>query len=343
MPTLYKNLLIYFFSFALLLGPAYNTYLDYNYSNNPDCNTYMSIANGEFKDQSLIRRYRILVPFTAKVVAYPFERIYTKLWPHRATSEWPLRMGFLMVNMALMSFVGLAIFHCCKAYDISDTGSLLALIAVLVGGRWGNLFAAIPITDSLYLLVLCGVIYALKKNNYIALSLCILIGPLSKESFIFVAPFIFFLSSLSKFKQLALFAIAGSIAWTIRYVIDAQAGSSMGESLASDTGHFSYIGDSILRLASVRGLGELATVLGLFSFVLLAGFTGGKAAINSWTQHLDKIIWWFIPVILIHVLLSGEAARMIYAGAAAWGIMIGLIWDHHPLLVKVKGFFYSGQ
>src|SRR6266581_3290601 len=95
-----KYLLIYFFCFALLLGPAYNTYLDYNYKSNPDCETYMSIANGDFKDQSLVRRYRIVLPFTAKAVALPFEQVYSKLWPHRESSDGPLRMGFLLVNLS---------------------------------------------------------------------------------------------------------------------------------------------------------------------------------------------------------------------------------------------------
>lgn len=333
----HKNLLIYFFCFALLLGPAYNTYLDYDVKNSSDCKTYLSIANGEFKEQSLVRRYRIIVPFMAKGVALPFEQVYTKLWPHRGNAEWPLRMAFLLVNLSIMALVGLTVFHCCKAYDISNTGSLLAVMAVLVGGRWGNLFAAIPITDSLYLLLLSVVLYALKTNNHLLIALCILMGPIVKESFLFVAPLIFFLSSLSKIKQLALFALSGLIVFLIRYWIDQQAGSSMTASIASDSEHFYNIGITIKRLWSIRGLGELCTVFGLFTLILLAGLTQGKKAIASWINHTDRIIWWFIPVMLIHALLSTEAARMIYLGAAAWAVMMGLIWDHHPLMKKISG------
>lgn len=337
----YKNILIYFFSFALLLGTAYNTYLDYDTQNSSDCKTYMSIANGEFKDQSLVRRYRIIVPFIAKAVALPFEQVYTQLWPHRGSTDWPLRMGFLLVNVGLMSLVGLVIFHCCKAYEISDTGSLLAVVAVLVGGRWGNLFAALPLTDSLYLLVLSVVVYALKTHNQLLLALCILIGPIAKESFLFVAPLIFFLSSLSKVKQTALFAFSGLLVFSIRYAIDQQAGTDMAASVATDSEHFYNIEITLKRLASVRGLGELCTVFGLFTLILLAGLTKGKKAITSWTSHTDSIIWWFIPVMLVHALLSTEAARMLYLGAAAWAVMIGLIWDKHPLMVKVKGWVTS--
>ncbi|MBC7485641.1 MAG: hypothetical protein H7282_02680 [Cytophagaceae bacterium] len=339
----YKNILIFFFCFAILVGPAYNTYLDYDYKSNPDCNTYMAIANGNFKDQSLVRRYRIVVPFVAKVISFPIEQVYAKLWPHRANAEWPLRMAFLLVNLSLMALTGLAIFHCCKAYNISDSGSLLAVIAVMVGGRWGNLFAALPLTDSLYFLILCAVIYAIKTNNSLVIACCIIIGPMAKESFIFVAPFIFFLSSLSKIKQVALFALSGLLALGIRYWIDRQAGTSIAASVASDTEHIHNIGVSIIRIASVRGLGELATVLGLFSLLLLAGFAGGKKAITNWTNQTDKIIWWFIPVILVHALLSTEVARMIYLGSAVWAVMLGLIWDWHPLMVKVQGWFKSEE
>lgn len=337
--SLYKNFLLFFFCFAILVGPAYNTYLDYDYKINPDCVTYMSIAKGEFKNQSLVRRYRIILPFAAKAVALPFEQVYTKLWPHRADTEWPLRMAFLLVNLSLMALTGLTIFHCCKAYNISDFGSLLAVIAVMVGGRWGNLFAALPLTDSLYFLILCAVIYAIKTSNSLLIACCIFIGPLAKESFLFVAPFILFLSPLSKIKQIALFAGSGLLVFSIRYWIDQQAGTSMTASVASDTAHIHNIGLSLFRIASVRGLGELGTVLGLFSLLLLAGFTGGKKAIASWTNHTDALIWWFIPVILIHALLSTEVARMIYLGSALWAVMLGLIWDHHPLLVNVKARF----
>jgi hypothetical protein len=299
----------------------------------------MSIANGEFTNQSPVRRYRIIVPFAAKAIALPFEQVYAKLWPHRASTDWPLRMGFLLVNLSIMSLAGLTIFHCCKAYHISDTGSILAVIALLVGGRWGNLFSAIPITDSLYLLVLCGVIYALKTNHTLILAICIVLGPLAKESFLFLVPFIFFLSSLSKIKQIALFALSGLIALGIRYCIDQQAGALMTASISADAEHVYNIGSSILRLISVRGLGELATVMGLFSLLLLYGFTGGKKAISAWTSHTDKIIWWFIPVILIHALLSTEVARMMYLGAAVWAVMLGLIWDWHPKIIAVKDRF----
>lgn len=296
-----------------------------------DCRTYMSIANGEFKDQSLTRRYRILVPFAAKMISLPIEKVYSKLWAHRNESDWPLKMGFLIINLLLMSAAGCAVYLLCKAYAISESGSLLAMIAILCGGRWGNLLAGTPITDSLYLLILTLTILAIKTRNDFMLAVCILIGPLAKESFIFVAPLIFFFAPMPKWKQLLLFAVAGSIAFGIRYQIDQLAGSKSVDSIVNDANHIENIFYSFTRILSVRGLGELGTVLGIFSFILLAGFTKGKTAIKSWSTHIDAFLWWFIPVMLIHALLSSEVSRMLYLGSAVWAVMIGLIWDKHPL------------
>lgn len=324
-------LLVGIFAFALLTGSAYNLYLSYDSKSNVDCRTYMAIANGEFKDQSLTRRYRILVPFIAKAVSLPIESVYSKLWAHRSESDWPLKMGFLITNLILMSAAGCAIYLLCKAYSISEPGSLLAMIAVLCGGRWGNLLAGTPITDSLYLLVLTLTILAIKTRNDFMLAICILIGPLAKESFIFVAPFIFFFAPMHKWKQLLLFAVAGSLAFGIRYQIDQLAGSESLDSIVNDANHIENISYSLTRILSVRGIGELGTVLGIFSFILLAGLTKGKTAIKSWSTHVDSFLWWFILIMLIHALLSSEVSRMLYLGSAVWAVMIGLIWDKHPL------------
>ncbi len=339
MNSLKSRFLIWFIAFAVLLGPAYNLYLSYDYTANPDCHTYLAIANGEFKDQSLTRRYRVLVPFAAKAFALPIATIYTKLWPHRAASQWPLKLGFLAVNLLLMATVGLMIFLTCKAYLISDAGSALAMIAILCGGRWGNLFAAIPITDSLYLLILIGVVLAIKTGNNALLIVCIILGPIAKESFVFVIPLIFFFSNMSKWKQVIAFMISGMIVLGSRYWIDHIAGTSSTESLVNDANHIENIAYSLKRILAVRGLGELATVLGLFSVIIIIGFTNGKAAVKSWASAIDPLLWWFIPVMLLHAILSSEVARMLYLGSAVWAVMIGLIWDRHPFFVQIKKLF----
>ncbi|HEY0262774.1 MAG TPA: hypothetical protein VGB95_07090 [Chitinophagales bacterium] len=332
MQSVKQLLLIWLFAFALLLGSAYNLYLSYDAKDNPDVTTYMNIANGNFKDQSLTRRYRIIVPFAAKVVSLPIEKVYAKLWKNRTENATigALKLGFLIVNLLIMASAGLALYLVCRAYRISVFGSLLGMIAVLCGGRWGNIFAALPLTDSFYFLILVLTILGIKTRNEKLIAVCILFGFLAKESFVFVAPLIFFFASMKKWKQLILFGISAVIVFAMRYKIDQIAGSASTESLANDAKHFDNILTSIKRILSVRGIGELATVLGVFSFILLAGFTKGKEAIKSWTSHIDLFLWCFIPVLILHALLSEEVARMLYFGGALWAVMIGLIWDKHP-------------
>ncbi len=331
---------IWLFALALLVSPAYNLFLSYDYKSNPDCNTYISIARGEFNDQSLTRRYRVIIPFAAKAFAWPLESVSAKLWPSRVGDDAPLRLGFLFVNLVLMATVGLVIYLTCKAYLISQAGSLLAMIAVLCGGRWGNLFSAIPITDSLYLLVIAASILAIKTHNNRLLALCIIIGPLAKESFIFIAPLIFFFAPMHKWKQLILFVSAGIVAFSIRYFIDMKAGSTLLESLVNDVHHTENIGYALQRIANLRGLGELCTVLGFFTIILMIGFTKGKEGIKSWASCMDPMLWWLIPILFLHAVLSSEVARMLYLGSTVWAVMIGLIWDKHPVFVRVKSYFW---
>jgi hypothetical protein len=332
-------LLVWLFSLAILISPAYNLYLTYDYNSNPDCKTYLAIANGNFKGESITRRYRIIVPFAAKAIAWPIEKVYAKLWPHRAAAEWPLRMGFFAINLMLMATVGLVVFLTCKAYQFSTAGSFVALIAVLAGGRWGNLFAAIPITDSLYILVITAVVYAIKtKNNYL-LAACIVIGPLAKESFIFIAPLIFIFADMHKLKQGAFFLVAGAIAFAVRYRIDEVAGSTAEEGIINGLSHIDNVMYAMQRIFSIRGLGELATVLGIFSFVIIIGLTNGMHAIKSWLGRLDFILLCLLAVMLLHAALSSEVARMLYIGSIIWALAIAAIWDCHPVFIRIKNYF----
>lgn len=329
----YRSLVIWVFCFAVLLGSSYNLYLSYEYEDNVDCQTYLQVANGNFKDQNLIRRYRFIVPFAAKAIALPIEKIYHKLWPNRAKNDHgPIRIGFLVVNLMLMSLVGMFIYYLLKAYHLSSITALLVSIIVLIGGRWGTLFSAAPLTDSLYMLLITMLLYAIKTDKYQYLIISLLIGTIAKEAFLMLIPLALYFSNYSKPKLLFCIGIGIGITWWSRYLIDlSDLQISMSKSIEADIHHIENITRTIKRLAGVRGIGELCTVFGLFTLIFATGFWGGKSEIKVWFGKVDSVIWAFFPIIIAHVLLSTEAARMIYLFAAPLAVIMGLIIENHYL------------
>jgi hypothetical protein len=102
------------------------------------------------------------------------------------------------------------------------------------------------------------------------------------------------------------------------------------ESVQNALNHFNNIGYSLRRLFSVKGAGELFSVFGFFTLILLAGLRGGETAIRAWLQPLGWTSGGLILVVAVHMLLSGELARMGYLAAPVFAVAFSLILTRHP-------------
>jgi len=338
-PGSFKQLLkdhfiLFFFALSIVIGPAYNTYLHYDFSYSVDCKTYMAIGKGDFKDQSVTRRYRVLVPFAAAIVAWPVSKMYTHLWPQRSDGDWPLRLAFLVINCVITAIAAVYLFYISRHYGASPISSFMAMIAVMAGS-WTNYITGLPMTDSLYLLVIVLTVYGIKARNGPALLFCIFIGPFAKESFLFVAPIIFFWGCIPKWKQLICFIISGALVFGVRYLIDQHAGTQYSASFFNAFDHTENFEYSIQRIFSAHGLGELFTVMGTFTFVILAGFFG-KSERNKWIRAIDWPCIALVLALIVHAILSGEVARMLYFGAPVWALMLALVLDRHKWLAGYR-------
>lgn len=333
-----EKFLIFFLALSMVIGPGYNMYLHYDFSHTIDTRTYLDIAKGKFENESLTRRYRVPVPWAAAVVAWPISKVYTAIWPSRPADEWPLRLAFYIVNSILAAIAGMIIFYTCRAYGGSVISSFIAMTAVMAG-RWMNYTAGLPMTDSLYLIIVSLTLYAIKTRNNPALIACILLGPLAKESFIFIAPIIFFFGSVPKWKQVILFLLSGAIAFALRWWIDRQAGTSGDASLENAFLHADNIIVSLKRIFSVKGLGELFTIMGTFTFIILAGFTGNKPNSSPWRKAIDLPVLLLLVAILIHAVLSGEVSRMLFLGSVIWAVLMALVLDRHRLFSTYRLLF----
>jgi hypothetical protein len=318
LPRWRRLILVYLLALGVLAGPAYTMYVHYDFSHSLDTRSYLRMARGEFAGVSVTRRYRVLVPAVAAAVAWPLEQVYARVWPQRAASEWPLRLAFYLVNMALLAATGVIIFETCQLYGAAPAAAALAIVAVLCS-RWAVYTAGLPLVDSLYLLVFALAFYAPKAGSAAAMVAVLLLGPLAKESFVFLVPWLLLFGrpALSWPKQLAGLAVGGALALAVRYWIDARIGAPPTESLNNALDHVYNLAYSLKRLFSVKGIGEIFSVFGFFWLVLLAGW--------QWLRPLGWPAVGLVAVVLAHMFLSGDLGRMGYLGAPVFAVAFALV------------------
>ncbi|MBC6612565.1 hypothetical protein H8B15_16705 [Hymenobacter sp. BT507] len=332
MPTTWRNwLLVYIVAVGLLAGGAYTMYRHYDFSHSLDTRSYLRVAQGKFRGTSITRRYRVVVPWAAAAVAWPIKKVYTRVWPQRPQSEWPLRLAFYIVNTLVLAGAGLLMFRTCLLYGASPPAALLALAAVLCS-RWAVYLAGLPMVDSLYVLVVALAFYAARSGSRAALVCCLLLGPLAKESFVFLVPWLLvFGQTAGRWPlQLMLLTAAGALTYTIRYWIDAQAGTPPAASVQNAFHHFENLRYSLQRLFSVGGAGDLFSVLGFFWLLFLLGLCDA-ALWRRWIAPLGWAGGTFLLLVLVHMLLSGELGRMAYLGTPVLAVGLALVLTHHPL------------
>jgi len=315
-----NQLLILLFFLAMLIGPAYNTYVHYDFSHTSiDSKAYLNVAEGNFKEATITHRYRVMVPFTAKIVSIPISAVYKSLWPHRAESTWPLQLAFYLVNSLILAIAMLLLYQWLNDLKLGPKKWIsLVACAALISGRWYNYMAGLPLTDSLYVLVIITTVIAIHKQSWAWTLLCIFIGPWAKESYLFVAPLLFFYGP-TKWKQIPFWLVSGIAVFGVRYVIDQHIGIEATQSISEYSGHFNDIVYTFKKLASIRGLGELFTVLGIFTFVVL-----GVLFKKDLRKSIPTYVIWLLPIFLFHAFLSGEAARMLAFATPLWALCLFL-------------------
>lgn len=324
-----RLLLVYLLALGVLAGPAYTMYVHYDFSHSLDTRSYLRMARGEFAGVSVTRRYRVLMPAAAAAVAWPLERVYARVWPQRATSEWPLRLAFYLVNMALLAAAGVVVFETCRLYGASPAAAALAVVAVLCS-RWAVYTAGLPLVDSLYLLVFALAFYAPKAGSAAALVAVLLLGPLAKESFVFLVPWLLLFGqpALRWPRQLAGLAVGGALALAVRYWIDTHIGAPPAESVSNAVSHVHNLIYSLRRLFSVKGAGEIFSVFGFFWLLLLAGWRERR----QWLRPLGWPAVALVAVVLAHMLLSGDLGRMGYLSAPVFAVAFALVLTQTPWL-----------
>lgn len=334
-----KFLLPFLFCLAIIIGPAYNMYVHYDFSHSEDTESYLAMSNGDYSVNP-VHRYRFMIPFAAKIVTIPLQAVYTKLWPHRAESLWPLQLAYFIINTFITAFYGWIVYQLLRLYSNQLTAVIIALAAVLTS-RWVAYIAGLPLTDSLYLVAIAALLYSIKSKNLILFSITVLLGGLVKESFLLFAPLILFAGPTTWYLRGALLAGSLVIVFGEHALVDIwlpidETAAVVKESLVEIfIRHVNQTSETLTALLSVRGLGEIFTVLGVFTCILVYGILN-KNCRTAWKTSVEKYYWVFFACIVIHALISGDSARMLYFGSALYGVLIVLTAENILLNFRSK-------
>lgn len=311
------------FSFAIIFGPAFGLFSEFNYDT-PDIHDYVKIAGFEF-DQSPIRRYRIIIPLLAAGVNYIFEPVFSILKPFQFPGPgFSISLSFFIVNSVFMSIYGAVIYLLSRKYGVTALGAFIGLLSVLTS-RWTAYIAGLPVVDSLYLLVIALALLGIKTKNTKLIILSILLGPWTKESFIFIAPLILLYSHVNRWKQIVLFLISGIAIFAFRYYFDLINSLNASEGLSSNINHFNYIFISLKRLFSFHGVYEVFSIIGVWSLLFVALLK--KEIRGSFISKTPSYAILYIVIVLLHALLSTDLARMFYLLTPLLAIWVSVLFD----------------
>ncbi len=311
---------------GVLLNAAYPTYRHYDFSHSLDTRSYLRLASARFDSVNVTRRYRLPVPLAAGALARPLGALGTPGGATRPTGEWPLRQAFYLVNCLLLGIAGACFYRAARLAGAPAGASALALVAVL-SSRWASYAAGLPLTDSLYLLVFGLSYYAYRRGPGAgwAVALTLALGPLAKESFVFLLPWLAWYGrrALGWRGQVAALTLGLALLLAAHYWVDRAADAAPATSVTNALAHVENLSYSLRRAFSVKGLAELFSVFGLFWLPVLAAL--GRST-GRWA--LAPVLGWaeagLLALVAVHMLLSGDLARMGYLLAPAFTAALAL-------------------
>ncbi|HEX8329550.1 MAG TPA: hypothetical protein VF629_18575 [Hymenobacter sp.] len=315
-------------------------YVHFDFSHSPDTRSYLRMGAGRFDSIRVTHRYRVLVPAAAGALAAPIAKVYGQVWPQRPAGQWPLRFAFYLLNCGILAVAAACWYNGAVLTGSSPTAAVLAMLAVLTS-RWAAYAAGLPLTDSLYLLVFGLAYYSVRRGpaGKWALVAALVVGPLSKESFFLLVPWLLWFGrhTLSSLKQLLGLAAGATALLITHHFVDSRIGAAPTQSVSNAWAHLANITYSLHRAASPKGLGEVLSIFGLFTLIVPLALVLNKrnARFNSLSLYatLGRAEIGLLAVVGVHMLLSGDLGRMGYLAAPAFCAALALAFTHWQRLV----------
>lgn len=305
-----------------------------------DSESYLRMAQGDF-NVTVTHRYRVIVPLMAGTFhTYALAAMHV-VWPEKSEVQL-LRYSFFVVNLLLFA---LAVALLASTYAHSGESMWLGVLVALplCASRWAVYLIGLPLTDSLYLACLACLWVGLITSNTRMLWAALIVGPMSKETFILFLPLLLAAPALSK-KVLRSAFLAGLIGvlgmFSIRWWIDTQFGAPPENTTDNILLHVQLAGTHTLQLLSIKGIAQVFGTFGLFGLlplvVFLPAFASFRVTIYKSLKPLWLLIAGWLGVVVIHMVLSGDFSRMFFFASPplVWGL--GHILRPYLLYVKTS-------
>ncbi|QKG53293.1 hypothetical protein [Hymenobacter sp. BRD67] len=166
------------------------------------------------------------------------------------------------------------------------------------------------------------------------MALALLVGPLAKESFVFLLPWLLWFGrrALGWQGQAAALALGLLALAAVHWWVDKAAAAPAAASVSNAFSHVENLWYSLRKVASLKGIAEVFSIWGLFWLPVAAALLrpNGRRA-------LAPLLGWpeagLALIVLLHMALSGDLGRMGYlfspvftaalALAVSW---LGRIW-----------------
>ena len=339
-PRARRWLLPFAVALAALANLAYPMYVHYDFSHSLDSRSYLQMASGRFDSARVTHRYRVLVPALAGVVARPIAQVYARIWPQRPAGYWPLRFSFYLANCVLLALAAACWYRAACISGATASAAMLAMLAVLTS-RWAEYAAGLPLTDSLYLLVIGLGYYAVLRGpgGRWALALAYLLGPLAKESFLLLVPWLFWFGrpTLSWPKHTLALATGLLALAAVHHVVDARIGAPAAASVSNALEHVENFKYSLHRALSPKGTGELLSIFGVFTFFIPVAYWLEIRGTHRppWFAPLGWPEATLLLLVALHMGLSGDLGRMGFLAAPVFCAALALVCTHARRLLRV--------
>jgi len=320
-----ENVLVFFFSLAVLAGPCLSVLFTYDLGQFPDCASYLGLADFDF-DQNPVRRYRILVPFAATALKFVFGPVFVHLAPTYFKGDFSLPFSFFVANILLMSCFGVLCYRYCRAYHLPPMSALIGLLVVLTS-RYTYYFASLPLIDSLFCVVVAMTLLGIRTKNTTMLICAIFLGPFARESFIFVAPVIFFYSHLKKSRLVLYFLLSGLIIFSFHFLVDYLRPPAGVAWLEADFAHLHGLKRNLHLLFSFYGLYKILVSLGFWLLLPLVTFMYLPGSRVKLRFILRPYVAAFLFLVFFQMLLSGAMERMFYLAMPVVAVICGMCAD----------------
>lgn len=337
----FENRLVFCLCLMLIAGMGMSVLFDYNLTTAVDQKSYWGMAHFDF-NTSPHRKYRFVIPMLAAGINWIIQGIAYVIRPGSLSGDFSMRFSFYLVNGSIAALWCTIIFKYCRAYGVSRLGALFGLLAVATS-RWTAEHVGTPHTDLLFCLAIVCMLHGIRTKQDLFLFAAIFLGPVSKESFLFAAPVLFF-AYWPWWKTAFWLILSGVLVFASRYIIDSITQRPMMQSIAADMSILSYIPSQIARLKVMGYWIELFATLGLWWMLPLIEKILLKKMHRTKAFLKEPYIIAFLLTSLFQIVLNGEYARMVYMLMPVYAVVVGeaaqqLInyWHDHWRMQKAHG------